>query len=170
MKRRVTMVNLAAPFDFPGDRRGVLVLHGFTGTPFEVRPLGERLARRGLTVVGPVVPGHCTSPHELEQTTWHDWEAGAAAALDALRARCDRVAIAGLSMGGLLAARLAFLRTQQIDALALMSVPLWLPRPVARSVPALARLGWPRSVPKVGGSDVRDRAAKRANPCYHEFP
>src|SRR5215469_2208865 len=110
-----------APFDFAGDRRGVLLLHGFTGTPFEVRPLGERLARRGLTIVGPVVPGHCTSARSLEGTTWHDWEAGATAALDGLRARCDRVAVAGLSMGGLLAARLAFLRPQQIDALVLMS-------------------------------------------------
>src|SRR5262249_59907002 len=110
MKRRVTMVNLAAPFDFPGDRRGVLVLHGFTGTPFEVRPLGERLAKRGLTVVGPVIPGHCTTPQALGETSWRDWQAGAAAALDGLRARCDRIAVAGLSMGGLLAARLAYLR------------------------------------------------------------
>ena len=164
------MPNLAAPFDFPGDRRGVLLLHGFTGTPFEVRPLGERLARRGLAVVGPVVAGHCTSARDLEATTWRDWEAGAAAALDALRARCDRICVAGLSMGGLLSARLAFLRTQQIDALVLMSVPLWLPAPARRGVKALSHLPWPRAVPKVGGSDVRDRAAKNANPSYREFP
>jgi carboxylesterase len=164
------MPNLAAPFDFPGDRRGVLLLHGFTGTPYEVRPLGEQLARRGMTVVGPVVAGHCTSARSLEATTWHDWEASAAAALDGLRARCDRICVAGLSMGGLLAARLAFLRTQQISGLVMMSVPLWLPAPARRGVRALARLGFPRAVPKVGGSDVRDRAAKNANPAYREFP
>ena len=164
------VANLAAPFDFRGDRRGVLLLHGFTGTPFEVRPLGERLARRGLTVVGPVVAGHCTSPRSLERTTWRDWEDSAQAALDALRARCDRIVVAGLSMGGLLAARLAYLRTQQIAGLCVMSVPLWLPEPVQKGVRTLANIGWPRAVPKVGGSDVRDRDAKRTNPAYREFP
>jgi carboxylesterase len=73
-------------------------------------------------------------------------------------------------MGGLLAARLAFVRAHEVDALVMMAAPLWLPALAVRGARALARLGWPRAVPKVGGSDVRDRAAKKANPAYREFP
>src|SRR5262252_485179 len=119
----------ASPFDWTGDRRGVLLLHGFTGTPFEQRTLGERLHRdRGVTVCGPLLAGHGSSPRELALTRWQDWEASALAALDQLAQRCDRVAVGGLSMGGLLAVRMALLRPRLVRALVLMSVPLWLPR------------------------------------------
>jgi esterase/lipase len=57
----------------PGGARGVLCLHGFTGTPFEVRPLAEALAGRGFTVIAPVLAGHCGTVADLACTRWPDW-------------------------------------------------------------------------------------------------
>ena len=81
-----------------GGPRGVLCLHGFTGTPFEVRPLAEALAGRGYTVLAPQLAGHCGTMAELVRTGWPDWLASASAALDRLIAASGGpVAIAGFS-------------------------------------------------------------------------
>lgn len=98
------------PFSFPGGRHrdvGILCLHGFTGSPAEMRPLGEYLAEQGFTVEGPLLPKHGGMPEELKGATWRDWVAHARDALNALADRCPRVFMAGLSMGGLIALHLA---------------------------------------------------------------
>jgi carboxylesterase len=159
-----------APFEHAGDRRGVLVLHGFTGTPWEVRPLCQRLAERGLTVSAPLLAGHGTTARALAATRATDWEQSAALALHSLRARTDRVAVAGLSMGGLLGLQLCQRYPETIAALILMAVPLGLPRPMRAAVRALVRVGVPWAIPKLGGSDVRDRAMAAQNPGYRQFP
>ncbi|HJZ85063.1 MAG TPA: alpha/beta fold hydrolase [Polyangia bacterium] len=167
----VAAASATSPFELRGDRRGVLLLHGFTGTPFEVRSLGEALhARLGVTVSGPLLAGHGGSARALAATGWRDWEASALSALVELRARCDGVVVAGLSMGGLLALRLALVRQKDVAALALLSVPLWLPGWTGTAVRALDRMGLRVTVPKLGGSDVRDRAARRSNPSGRGFP
>ncbi|HEV3213833.1 MAG TPA: alpha/beta fold hydrolase [Acidimicrobiales bacterium] len=97
----------AAPFSATGGDRGVLVLHGFTGSPASMRPLAESLADRGYSVELPRLPGHGTSLDDMVPTRWADWTAAAAASFDALAARCSAVGIAGLSMGGGLACWLA---------------------------------------------------------------
>src|SRR3954471_2522919 len=76
-----------SPLSIDGDGRGVLCLHGITGTPFEIRPLAEALGRRGWTVAAPTLAGHGGTLRDLANTTWHDWLASAEAALDSLRAR-----------------------------------------------------------------------------------
>jgi len=73
-------------------------------------------------------------------------------------------------MGGLLAVRLAQKRPERVRALVLMSVPLWLPTLTSAFVRLLGRLGHPWALPKLGGSDVRDREARRENPAYDQFP
>ena len=66
----------ADAFDLVGDGDvGVVLVHGFTGTPYEVRYLGEQLWRAGLSAAAPLLPGHGTTVSELEHTTWHDWSA-----------------------------------------------------------------------------------------------
>lgn len=86
---------------------GALVLHGFTGSPHSMRPLAQALAEAGCTVEAPLLPGHGTAVEDLVPLRWDDWYAAVAAAYDDLAGRTERVVVAGLSMGGTLAATLA---------------------------------------------------------------
>ena len=97
----------AEPFTHRGGPTGVLLCHGFTGSPQSLRPWAEFLAEAGLTVSLPLLPGHGTSWQEMNGTTSDDWLAAAGRALDELRAQCDEVFLMGLSMGACLALRLA---------------------------------------------------------------
>ncbi|MDI3328384.1 MAG: alpha/beta fold hydrolase [Alicyclobacillaceae bacterium] len=94
------------PFVFEGGPVGILLIHGFTGSPLEMRPMGEWLAHRGYTVCGPALAGHGTTPEDMERTGWRDWLDSAREAYGALRSRCRKVVAAGLSMGGALALHL----------------------------------------------------------------
>ncbi|MFN3742999.1 MAG: alpha/beta hydrolase [Anaerolineales bacterium] len=101
------IISSAAPFFFPGRgekaRIGCLLQHGFTGTPKEMRALGEYLNRRGYTVCGTRLPGHATRPEDMIRSRWQDWLASVEDGYSLLRACCDRIVLAGLSMGGALA-------------------------------------------------------------------
>ena len=97
----------AEPFSHAGNEVGVLVCHGFTGSPQSMRPLAEALAAAGFTVELPLWPGHGTSIEDMLDTRWSDWSSAAEAAYQDLAARCDKVVVAGLSMGGTLTAWLA---------------------------------------------------------------
>jgi carboxylesterase len=100
---------------------GVLLSHGFTGSPASMRPFAEHLARAGYTVRVPRLPGHGTTWQELNRTRWLDWYTELDRNLTELRSRCSRVAVAGLSMGGCLALRLAQQRPDDVDALVLVN-------------------------------------------------
>ena len=143
----------AEPRAVVGSRRGVLVLHGFTGSPWEVAPLADALVAQGWTVAVPVLAGHATSLTALNETTWLDWRRSAEAALQWLESRCDRVDIVGFSMGGLLASILHGRQSAaHAGALALLAPAFTigvLPRTV---VTLLGHLGWPNSL---GKSDPR---------------
>src|SRR5258707_8393969 len=110
------------PHSIRGDSRGVVLLHGFTGTPFEVRPLADALAAQGCSVEVPLIAGHGGTAAELAATSWRDWLASAEDAIVRLKegAGSERVTIVGASMGGLLALRLAHLRPNDIEALVLL--------------------------------------------------
>jgi carboxylesterase len=97
----------AEPWSAPGGPHGALVLHGFTGNPQSMRPLAEALAKAGLTVELPLLPGHGTAIEDMLPTRWEDWSSAADAAYRALADRCQRVVVAGLSMGGTLTCWLA---------------------------------------------------------------
>ncbi|MDQ6796953.1 MAG: Asp-tRNA(Asn)/Glu-tRNA(Gln) amidotransferase subunit GatC [Actinomycetota bacterium] len=101
----------AEPFRADGDgdrgRTGALVLHGFTGSPHSVRGVGRALGEAGLAVHAPLLPGHGTSPDDIQATAWEDWRAAAEVAWVDLTARCEQVVVFGLSMGGTLATALA---------------------------------------------------------------
>jgi carboxylesterase len=97
----------APSYLLPGSRRGALLLHGFTASPTETRPLGEFLHRRGLTVLGVRLAGHGTTPEDLGGTTWQDWYRSAEEGFQELLRRVDHLFVGGVSLGGVLAALLA---------------------------------------------------------------
>src|SRR5580658_9356725 len=97
----------AEPFSHLGGGSGVLLLHGFTGNPTSMRSIAELCAGAGYSVELPRLPGHGTTVEEMMTTTWADWTKTAEDAYDELSARCERVALVGLSMGGGLVAYLA---------------------------------------------------------------
>lgn len=90
-----------------GRRVGVLLSHGFTGSPLSMTPWAEHLAERGYAVEVPRLPGHGTTWQEMNTTGWDDWYGEVTAALEKLAAGNDAVVLAGLSMGGALMLRLA---------------------------------------------------------------
>jgi carboxylesterase len=151
-----TIMPGAEPFYRRGDRTGVLLLHGFTGTPNEMRWLGNSLADDGRTVRGPRLAGHATSPADMRATRWPDWYASTRDAYRQLRAECDRVFAAGLSMGGMLALHLAV--EEAVDGLVLMASPAhirdWripILRPFQRWIPY-----WPAGSPSYTDAELGD--------------
>jgi carboxylesterase len=82
---------------------GCLLLHGFPGSPAEMRPLGRFLAERDISVFAPVLPGFATIPEDLRGVRWLDWVAAGEAGLYLLERGCSTLFVCGLSMGGALA-------------------------------------------------------------------
>jgi carboxylesterase len=111
----------AQPFQAVGGPTGVLLLHGFTGSPSSMRPWAEHLHATGLTVSVPRLPGHGTTWQQLAATSWQDWYGEAVRAFDDLADRCEEVFVAGLSMGGGLALRLAEQRGTEVAGLLLVN-------------------------------------------------
>jgi carboxylesterase len=108
-----------ADFYMPGGRSGVLLIHGLTGTPTEMRLIAKGLNRNGFTVYGMQLAGHCGNEEDLLKTGWHDWYQSVCEAADRLRKDVDHMFVAGLSMGALLALKLAADRPDQVDGLGL---------------------------------------------------
>jgi carboxylesterase len=97
----------AEPWSADGNEVGILVLHGFTGSPASMKPWGRALADQGWTVRVPLLPGHGTRWQDLNLTTWEDWYAEAERHYRELADRCRYVFVMGLSVGGTLSLRLA---------------------------------------------------------------
>ncbi len=111
----------AEPFSHDGGRTGVLVIHGFTGSPKSMRPWAEHLAAEGFTVELPRLPGHGTRWQDMAVTRWEDWYAEVDRTFTSLQERCDRVFVMGLSMGGSLALRLAENRADEVAGVVLVN-------------------------------------------------
>ena len=111
------------PFFFQGTNgKAILLIHGWTSTPYEVRRLGMYLNENGYTTHGPMLKGHGTVPTDLEGVGWTDWLSDIEKAYDELKSNHDRVYIAGTSIGSNLAVLLAAKRPE-VSALVLMAMP-----------------------------------------------
>ncbi|MEM4204343.1 MAG: alpha/beta fold hydrolase, partial [Candidatus Methanomethylicaceae archaeon] len=100
--------DIARGFYFQGTKKiGVLLIHGFTGTPAEMRQLGEFLYKKGYTVRCDPLPGHCTSPEDLKKTKWQDWVNAALKWIKEMKVEHEKIFVAGLSLGSLITAYLA---------------------------------------------------------------
>lgn len=113
----------AEPFFFKGGNEGVLLIHGYTGAPGEMRLLGEFLHSNGYTVMGVLLPGHCAAPKILAEKTFADWYGEVKRGYAKLETVCSKIYIAGLSMGGLLTLKAA--AELKPDKIAVMAAPVY---------------------------------------------
>ena len=136
----------ARPFAHDGDRVGVLLCHGFTGSPVSMRPWAQFLADAGLSVRLPRLPGHGTHWRDLQLTRWPDWFATVEASFEELQARCDQTFVCGLSMGATLALRLAETRGAAVSGIVVVNPSLLSLRKSMRLLPLLEKV-----LPSVSG-------------------
>ncbi len=154
------------PFSFEGNDTGVLVLHGFTGSTQSIRHLGTELHRRfGFTVAAPCLPGHGTSPDDMEKTGYRDWLGEAERALDALAQRTARVVVTGLSMGGTITLNLAARFPDRVRAIAPIAAAVGLMNDGTAT--ALMLNPRPRRVSGIG-SDIKAEGVTEI--AYSEVP
>lgn len=147
----------AEPYSGPGGPHGVLCCHGFTGNPNSVRPLGQALNAAGYAVEVPLWPGHGTRIEDMMETTWDDWSSAAEAAYQELAARCDKVVVAGLSMGGTLAAWLAAHHPEIAGLVLVNPATEPLPQEAVDMIRAMIDVG--EEVSPAIGSDIADPGA-----------
>jgi carboxylesterase len=112
-------------FTFEGGPVAVLLIHGLTGTPSEVKAVGKAIARRGYTVHGVQLAGHCGTEAELLATGWREWYRSVEDAFERLKRRHEVVFVGGLSMGALLSLKLAADRPRDVAGLLLFSTTLF---------------------------------------------
>jgi carboxylesterase len=149
------IIPTAEPFFLLGDRSkpACLLIHGFTGTPKEMRWMGEYLHQQGFTCLGVRLAGHATDPEEMIRSHWTDWTVSVEDAYSLLRGVTDNIFLIGLSMGGIL----SLLMSTRLDARGViaMSTPYKLP-----DDPRLRKIDWiARIVPYMPKSDEEPGAS-----------
>jgi carboxylesterase len=157
-----------------GTRGGVLLVHGFTGTPHEMEGLADPLASAGYAVVGVRLPGHGEAPTG-ESNDEAAWQQAVDEAFATLGSSCPGAprAVIGLSMGALLALELARRQQDAVAALVLLSPAMTLPAAVRAllwfAARALRERGRQRLLPR-GQSDIRDPLVRSTHPKSAPFP
>lgn len=154
----MTLIANSESFYLSGGKTGVLLLHGFSGSPASVLPWAQGLHEAGFTISVPRLTGHGTQWQDLNLTSWEDWYRSAETALATLQANCDRVFIGGFSVGGALALKLAESRGAEIEGLLLLNPSIFDERKFFKLIPALKYLlpsvkGGPSDVAKSGAPD-----------------
>ncbi|NQU02842.1 MAG: alpha/beta fold hydrolase [Syntrophaceae bacterium] len=162
----------AVPIIYEGGTSAVLLLHGFTSSPWEFRTLAAALHERGLTVYAPLLPGHGTDPDDLRKTTAQEWIDAAVDAYDELSKNGTSISVAGFSMGATLAMYLA--ATRKVERLLLLAPFVRIYRPPnawispelkIRTVGHLA--GYYRKT-RIGG--INDLSKLRDHFAYYNVP
>jgi len=160
------IIPTAEPFFFQGGPTGCLLIHGFTGTPKEMRWLGEYLADQGHTVLGVRLAGHATEPCDMIRSRWYDWIASVEDGWHLLSSCAERIFVIGLSMGGVLS--LTFSAYFPVAGVVAMATPHHLPndprlpfvKPLSLVMPYI-----PKNV-----SDWYDQEAFNQHTCYPVDP
>jgi carboxylesterase len=172
----VTVLPGAEPFAHDGSNDiGVLLCHGFTGTPQSLRPWGDHLAAEGFTVRCPRLPGHGTRWQEMNRTRWQDWYRCVTDVFGELTTRCTSTFVFGLSMGGALALRLAQEHGPAVSGVVVVNPSVTTLRRDAALAPVLARVvpsfpGVAGDIAKPGAVEVAyDRVPLRAFTSLRQF-
>lgn len=166
MDTKPEVIKGAEPFLIKRGPVGILLIHGYTGTPNEMKPLAESLAADDYTVLAPRLFGHATHPDDMCRARWWDWIASAEDGLNLLRGCSERQVVMGLSMGGILALILA--ARHPIDAVFSFATPCAMPRD-----PRIKLLPWVYwMVPKQpkGLPDWHDPEIPKTHIDYPYFP
>jgi carboxylesterase len=153
------------------EQKQVVLIHGFTGSPSDLVPLSEALARDGMRTHVVTLPGHDSTVAELNTVVWQDWLAKGQEALTQLESGQSTIIVA-LSMGAFVATLLAATKSNNISALVLLA-PAFVLRPFGRLGVALSQLGLHHVKPfisKSNGPDICDPQAKECNKAYREIP
>ena len=150
-----------APFAHDGGPVGVVLSHGFTGTPASVRPWADHLAAAGFTVRLPLLPGHGGTWQETNRSRWPQWYGAIEQAYNEVAARCDTVFAAGLSMGATLVTRLAEQKGDAIAGLVLVNPAFGTQRFDAKFAPYISWLV--KSRPSIGGDIKKPGVEEPAN-------
>lgn len=158
----------AEPFFFPGGQTGCLLVHGFTGTPKEMRWMGEYLAGKGYSVMGIRLSGHATRVEDMKRSRWQDWLACVEDGYNLLSGISERIYLVGLSMGGILSLTFASRRHNpplSLSGVVAMATPSDIPinsylarliRPISLFMPYRAK----------GSGDWHDQEALKEHICY----
>jgi carboxylesterase len=125
MKSHDSSVDLLRDWSADGhganSRIGVLLVHGFTGSPAAMRPWAEYLNSHGYTVKVPLLPGHGTSPKDLNEVKWQEWPAKVENDLQSLLNTCEKVFLVGFSMGGTTSLNVAARYSNELAGLILVN-------------------------------------------------
>ena len=127
----------AQPEKTGGRAIGVLLVHGFSGSPASMKPWAWALADQGYAVEVPLLPGHGTRWQDLNRVAWTDWYAEAEAAFDRLRDACEAVVVGGLSVGCPVALRLAEERGDQVSGVVLVNAYVSSSRKELKALPLM---------------------------------
>lgn len=148
-----------------GGKIGVLLIHGFTGTPESVAPWAQGFHEAGLTVHAPLLPGHGTRVEDLNATSWSDWYVCVEESFIAMRKECERVFVAGFSVGGALALRLAQIRGSEIEGVMLCNAAIFDDRKILNFLPIVKHF---LPTTKTGEMDVKKNVPRRMS--YDRMP
>jgi carboxylesterase len=107
-----------------GSDNAVLLIHGLTGSPFELKYVARKLNKAGYTVKAPCLAGHGTSIMDLKKTRWQDWYRTASTTFKKMKEEYQSVSVAGLCMGALFALYLAYEMQEEVSSIALLSTTL----------------------------------------------
>ena len=143
----------------PRGRVGVLVIHGFGGSPRSLQELAERLVAGGYTVALPQLAGHGLSPEAMEASRWSEWTADVEKAFQWVRARTDRVFVCGLSMGGTLA---LWATEHHPEVAGVVTINTIIRHPLEKVMLMIGRLRVPRWVKAVGNDALAEGVDERA--------
>ena len=152
LRNQIKIIPGCEPRIFEGNKTGCLLLHGFSSSPFEMRLLGEHLRQFGYTIHIPLLAGHGISPKHLRKIHWYNWFETAKNELFAIRQKCDKVFVIGLSMGGSLALHLA--AHYEINGVISLAAGLYLKNKFSRIVPYIKMFH--RFMTDNSKSDIRD--------------
>lgn len=156
----------AEPLFVEGNDTGILLLHGFTGSPYEMRETAQLLQEKNYTISLPLLSGHGTNVKDLLNCKWTDWFEDAKQALFKIRNSCKNVFVIGLSTGASLALHLA--AHYQVEGVIALSPALFLKGKSIRLLPIVPPFIRYRN--EGSGPDISDLKAKQEAVAYHKTP